>query len=234
MVSQTGTAQGTAPRHARAARWLPIVLSIFVLAFLSAAVGAQIPQDSDTPPTEQILASYEGQPVTTIDIAGRPDLKVAEFTSEFAQQPGQAFDKQKVDRTAAALKAAGHFQNVRVHVEPEAKGLRVLFVIEPAVYYGIFQFPGAERFTYTRLVQVANYVSQSPYNATEVEHDRQSLLRFFQQTGYFQAQVSTELKIDARREIVNVIFHSDLGRRATSYYSICARSQSGDSQWQNL
>ena len=214
MESQTGTAQGTAPRHARAARWLPIVLTISVLAFLSAAVGAQIPQDSDTPPTEQILASYEGQPVTTIDIAGRPDLKVAQFTSEFAQQPGQPFDKQKVDRTAAALKAAGRFRNVRVHVEPEAKGLRVLFVIEPAVYYGIFQFPGAERFAYPRLVQVANYVSQSPYNATEVEHDRRSLMRFFQQTGYFQAQVSTELKIDVQHEIVNVIFHSDLGRRA--------------------
>ena len=99
-------------------------------------------------------------------------------------------------------------------MEPEAKGLRVLFVIEPAVYYGIFQFPGAERFAYSRLVQVANYVSQSPYNATEVEHDRRSLMRFFQQTGYFQAQVSTELKIDVQHEIVNVIFHSDLGRRA--------------------
>ncbi len=99
-------------------------------------------------------------------------------------------------------------------MEPEAKGLRVLFVIEPAIYYGIFQFSGAERFAYPRLVQVANYVSQSPYNATEVEHDRRSLMRFFQQTGYFQAQVSTELKIDVQHEIVNVIFHSDLGRRA--------------------
>ncbi len=103
---------------------------------------------------------------------------------------------------------------MRVQVEPEANGLRVLFVIEPAVYYGIFQFPGAERFTYSRLVQVANYVSQSPYNATEVEHDRQLLMRFFQQTGYFQAQVSTELKIDTQHGIVNVLFHSDLGRKA--------------------
>ena len=97
-------------------------------------------------------------------------------------------------------------------MEPEAIGLRVLFVIEPAVYYGIFQFPGAERFAYSRLVQVANYVSQAPYNATEVEHDRQLLIRFFQQNGYFQVQVSTELNIDAQHGIVNVLFHSDLGR----------------------
>jgi outer membrane protein insertion porin family len=204
----------TVPRRARTARWLRLVLCISVVASLCPKIGAQIPQDSNTPPAEQILASYEGQPVTTVDIAGRPDLKISQFTSELAQKPGQPFEKQQVDRTAAALKTAGNFQNVRVQVEPEAEGLRVLFVVEPAVYYGIFQFPGAERFNYSRLVQVANYVSQSPYNATEIEHDRQLLARFFEQTGYFQAQVTTELKIDAQHAIVNVLFHSDLGRKA--------------------
>lgn len=204
----------TTPRYVRTARWLSLLLCMSLLASLSAKVGAQIPQDSNTPPADQTLSSYEGQPVTTVDIAGRPDLKVSQFTSELAQKPGQPFEKQRVDRTAADLKTAGKFQNVRVQVEPEDKGIRVLFVVEPAVYYGIFQFPGAERFNYSRLVQVANFVSQSPYNATEVEHDRQLLMRFFQQTGYFEAQVSTELKIDAQHEIVNVLFHSDLGRKA--------------------
>ena len=85
-------------------------------------------------------------------------------------------------------KLLASFRNVRVHVEPEAKGLRVLFVIEPAVYYGIFQFPGAERFAYPRLVQVANYVSQSPYNATEVEHDRQSLDALLSADGLFSGE----------------------------------------------
>ncbi len=209
-----GIAEVTAPRLARIARWLFLVLCVSLLASSSANAGAQIPQDSNTPPVDQILASYEGQPVTTVDIAGRPDLKVSQFTSDLAQQTGQPFNKQNVDRTAGAIKTAGKFQNVRVQVEPEADGLRVLFVVEPAVYYGIFQFPGAERFTYSRLVQVANYVSQSPYNATEVERDRQLLMRFFQQTGFFQAKVSTELKTDTQHEIVNVLFHSDLGRKA--------------------
>ena len=213
-MSQTGTAQVIAPRHARIARWLPLLLCMSLLAPPSAKVEAQMPQDSNTPPADQILASYEGQPVTTVDIAGRPDVKISQFASKLAQQPDQPFDKQKVDRTAAALKTAGNFQSVRVQVEPEAKGLRVLFVVDPAVYYGMFQFPGAERFTYSRLVQVANYLSQSPYNATEVERDRQLLVRFFEQTGYFQAQVSTELKIDTQHGIVNVLFHSDLGRKA--------------------
>ena len=204
----------TGPCQARIGRWLPFLLCMSVLASPSAKVEAQVPQDSNTPPANQILDSYEGQPVTIVDVAGRPDLKVTQLTSEFAQRPGQPFNKQMVARTAAALKTAGNFQSVHVEVEPEAKGLRVLFVVEPAVYYGIFQFPGAERFAYSRLVQAANYVGQSPYNSTDVERDRQSLMTFFQQTGYFQAQVSTELKIETQHQTVNVLFHCDLGRKA--------------------
>ena len=215
MVSVSRTPQVLTLRHARLARWLFFVLCICIPASsLSAKAGAQIPQDSKTPPAEQILASYQGQTVTSINIAGRPDLKDDSFTSEFAQQTGQPFDKQKIDKTTAAIKAAGNFKNVRIQVDPEAQGLRVTFVIEPAFYYGIFQFPGAERFTYSRLLQVADYVSPAPYNATEIEHDRQLLIRFFQQTGFFQAKVTTELKVDSKHGIVDVLFHSELGRKA--------------------
>ena len=213
MVFVTGTAQVTTPIRARIPKWL-LLMCIYVLASPFAKVGAQIPQDSGTPPADQILASYQGQTVTSIDIAGRPDLKTDQFRSGFAQHPGELFDIQKIDNSAAAIKDAGNFKNVRIQVEPEAQGLRVTFVIEPAVYYGIYQFPGAERFAYSRLVQVANYVSPAPYNATEVEHDRQLLTRFFQQTGYFQAQVTIELKIDSQHGTVNVLFHSNLGRKA--------------------
>jgi outer membrane protein assembly factor BamA len=214
MVSEEGNAQLTAVWRMRIARRLPLVLCISLLVSTSARIGAQTPKDSNTSAADQILDSYEGQPVTTIDIAGRPDLKIDQFASDLTQQTGQPFERQKVNSTAAALRTAGKFENVRVQVDPEANGLRVLFVIEPAVYYGMFHFPGAERFPYSRLVQVANYTSQAPYNATEVERDRQSLVRFYQEEGYFQAQVTTELKIDAQHRIVDVLFRTDLGRKA--------------------
>jgi outer membrane protein insertion porin family len=214
MMYLVGTAQAMLPRCGRAAGWLLLVLCAGAPAVMSSSIAAQTPQDSTTPPAEQILASYEGQPVTSVNIAGRPGLDVAQFSSAIVQQAGGPFDTEKVQRTAAGLKTAGKFKNVRVEVEPEAKGLSVLFVIEPAFNYGIFQFPGAERFNYSRLVQVANYTSQEPYNAIKVERDRRSLVRFFQQTGYFQAQVAAELKLDTQHEIVNVLFHCELGRKA--------------------
>ena len=122
-----------------------------------------------------------------MEIAGRPEFNSSMFASLFAQQAGQPFSKDKVDQTVTALKATGKFADVQVKVQAEAKGVRVLLILEPAVYFGIFQFSGAERFPYARLIQVANYTSQTPFNAADVEHDRQQLVSFFRQQGYFQA-----------------------------------------------
>ena len=86
--------------------------------------------------------------------------------------------------------------------------------MEPAVYFGLFQFPGAERFAYSRLVQVANYPPQAPFNANEIQQDQDDLLTFFRQEGYFQAAVRPEVQVDAAHAIANVIFHVTLNRRA--------------------
>ena len=123
-------------------RRLRIALSFLLL--LSTAGIPAIPQDTHSPsaiPADQILASYEGQNVSSIDIAGRPELTMQQFAPEFVQQAGQPFTKEKVDATVNALKAAGKFQEVRVQVDPEADGLRVISILEPAVYVEFFSSP---------------------------------------------------------------------------------------------
>lgn len=189
------------------------ILVLFFCISLATAVS-QPSKASQAQPGPAIPSSYQGQNVTAVDIAGRPEIQASQFAPSFAQKAGAPFDAEKVEATARAIKTAGKFENVGIEVEPEAKGLRVLFVIEPAIYYGIFQFPGAESFSYARLVQVANYISQAPYNSAQIERNSQQLTRFFQQEGYFTARVTTELKPDAQHGIVNVLFHCDLGKKA--------------------
>jgi len=176
--------------------------------------AASSPASSAASTASQTLSSYEGQNVTAVQIAGRPDLDSSQYASSFAQKVGQPFSNEDVDRTAAALKAATNCDSVRIQVEPEAKGARVTFVLEPAVYFGIFQFPGAERFNYSRLVQVANYPTQTPFNTDDVEQDRNFLVTFFQQQGYFQADVKAEVKVDSQHGVANIIYHVSLGRQA--------------------
>jgi outer membrane protein assembly complex protein YaeT len=163
---------------------------------------------------EQMLSSYEGQNVVSIGIAGQPGLGDDRFQAVFAQRAGQPFSGDNVNQTAAALKTEGKFRAVRIHVTPEANGVRVVFVLEPAVYIGIFQFPGAAVFPYSRLIQAANYPTQRPYNATDIENDRVALLNFFRQEGYFQAQVRSQLDVDSPHSVANVVFATTLGRKA--------------------
>jgi outer membrane protein insertion porin family len=129
--------------------------------------AAQLPQTA--PATAQILASYEGQNVTSVEIAGRPNLNSSSFSSMLVQKAGQPFDKEKIQQTVDALKTK--FEQVQLQVLPEANGVRVLLVLEPAVYFGIFEFPGAEQFPYSRLVQVSNFPPQAPFNSKEIEQD---------------------------------------------------------------
>jgi len=166
------------------------------------------------PPAAEILSSYDGQNVVSIDVAGRPQAEASRFASLLAQKPGTPFSLDEVNRSVDAVKAASRSQEVRVKVEPEAKGLRVLLVLEPAAYIGLFRFPGAERFPYSRLLQASNYMEQAPYNPAETEDDRQKLITFFRQEGYFEAAVETEVQFESEQRIANVTFHATLGRKA--------------------
>jgi outer membrane protein insertion porin family len=167
-----------------------------------------------SPETAKNLTSYEGQNVASIEIAGRPALNSSHFEPQQIQKAGEPFSQDKVDQTVSAVKAAGKFDDVRLQVDPEANGVRVLLIVEPAVYFGMFQFPGAAQFPYSRLVQIANYPIQTPFNAAEIEQDRQSLLAFFQQQGFFEAEVRSEVQVDNQHAIANINFPTKLGRRA--------------------
>jgi len=173
---------------------------------------SQVPQTA--PSTQNILYSYDGQNVTAIEIAGRPDLDSSKLTPLFPQHAGEPFSREKTEQSIAALKSAGKFSDVQLQIDPEANGVRVLLIVEPAVWFGMFEFPGAERFPYSKLVQIANYPPQAPFNAGDVQRDSDALLRFFQQEGYFEAEVRPQVNLDTGHNLANVRFAVSLNRRA--------------------
>src|SRR5579872_1887707 len=204
----------------RSGRWMHgFALLLFLFGPLwtnaQAPTGSPAQQASQAQQAEpEILASYEGQNVSLLEIAGQPDHDLSEYKSALFQQQGQPFSKEKVDQTAAALKAAGKFEDVRIQVQPQASGVRVEFVLEPALYFGIYQFPGAERFAYSRLIQIANYPTQTPFNRTDLNRGRNRLVTFFQQEGYFEAKVDPRVNIDEAHGLANVAFKVTPGKKA--------------------
>ena len=181
--------------------------------------GAAPPQSSNPAPkpTSQfadIVASYEGQTVSSVDLAGRPELKTDELRPLLSQGAGEPFSLAKVNETIERLKRTGQFEDVQPDVRPEPDGVRVMFVLQPAVYFGMYSFSGADDFSYSRLLQVSKYSSPEPYSPIDVQQSQAALELFFKRNGYFQATVRPEVQTDQAQGVANVTFHITLNERA--------------------
>jgi len=181
----------------------------------SAKTLAQKQAPATAPQVREVLPSYEGQTVASVEIAGRPELDQQQLLALLIQKQGEPFSQAKIDESIAALKNGGKVKEVELEIRPQANGVRVLLVCQPAIYFGIFEFPGADgRFPYSRLLQVSDYPPRGAYSPVDIENAQASLLKFFQQNGFFEAVANPEVITDNQRGLVNVIFHVSLGRRA--------------------
>jgi outer membrane protein insertion porin family len=159
--------------------------------------------------------SYDGQRVAAVDLVASPKISVDSLRPLVQQKPDEVYSTAKVEGTMSALKETGRFSKIEVDVKPDPGGLRVTFTLEPALYFGIFQFPGATKsFSYTRLLQVIDIPDRTPYQQDIVAKAGEALLQFLISAGYFQAQIQTESQFDEAHMLANVVFHVTLGKRA--------------------
>lgn len=165
--------------------------------------------------TATTAVSYEGQHVSSVQLAGQPDGNRRKMRALIAQPINAPYEQAKVDETVAALIKDGVAEDVEVQVAPAPEGLHVVFVLKAAYYFGVFTFPKAEKtFSYTRLLQAANYSKQEPFTQEKVEEAESSLLAFFHRTGFFAATVEPKLQTDQAHGVVNVEYDINLKRRA--------------------
>src|SRR5579863_1278485 len=150
---------------------------------------------------------YEGQNVGAIDLVGNPHRDLEPLRPLVAQKAGEPYSQAKVEASIAALAHTGQFPKVQVNVVPDPSGLRLNFLLEPAYYLGIIDFPGAVKiFSYTRLLQVVNLPDEDPYDQARIVLAQEALQKFLQHNGYFQATVRTDSRIDDAHQLVNLTF----------------------------
>lgn len=182
-------------------------------AMVLAVLGIFLESHAQQPKPGEI--SYEGQNVASVQIAGQPGVSTRDLRQLIVQPIHAPYSSEKIQESIAAIKKAGNYKDVQLDVRPQAAGLEVLFVLQPAIYFGIFDFGKATKvFTYNRLLQVANDPTQEPYTAGRVDESESNLLTFLHRAGFFLATVEPKLQTDVAHGFVNVLFDVDLKRRA--------------------
>jgi outer membrane protein insertion porin family len=158
---------------------------------------------------------YEGQNVGAIDLIGNPHRDLEPLRPLVAQKAGEPYSQAKVLASIVALEHTGQFPEVQVNVVPDPSGLRLNFLLEPAYYLGMINFPKAARvFSYTRLLQVVNLPDEDPYDKARIVLAQEALQKFLRHNGYFQAAIQTDTQIDDDHQLVNLTFSVKLGKLA--------------------
>lgn len=158
---------------------------------------------------------FDGQPVSSVDIAVREGMDINSLRKLLKIQVGQSFSADAMRESVAALQKTNSFSQVQVSLEPEQAGLHVVFILQPADYVGVIEFPGTgTRFPYTALLQAVNIPEQSPYFESLQTRGAKGLLDYLHKHGYFAAGVRPAMESDGPHRVVNLIFHCTLHQQA--------------------
>lgn len=186
-------------------RW--IILGILLVS--ASLLGDAQTKASNPPP------SYDGQRVGSVELTANPHLDTEPYRKLIAQKSGEPFSSQKVQESIDGLNHTGAFSKVDLKVQPEPAGLKLTFVLEPSYYIGMLKFPGATRyFTYSRLLQVVNLPDQSTFQQSQLATTESALVKFFQDNGFFQAKVHTDVQLDDANQLAHITFQVTPGKHA--------------------
>lgn len=153
--------------------------------------------------------------MSSVSVIANPHLNVDGLLPLIQQRAAQPYSSKAVEASVEAIKNTHGFSKVETQVTPETAGLRLSFILEPAYYVGVLDFPGATKaFTYTRLLQVANLPDEEAFDRARIPQVGAALITFFRNKGYFKSEVQPEIQLDDRNQLANVIFHVALSKRA--------------------
>jgi len=176
---------------------------------LSATLWAQTKSSVEKQP------SYQGQKVGSIELSANPKINVEQYRSLVVQKAGEPYSDKAIQDSIQALQASNAFAKVDLKVVPDPAGLKLTFILQPAYYIGLIQFPGAvKRFTYARLLQAVDLPDQNVYQQSQMPKAEDALHKLFESYGYFQAKVQTEVQNDDVNQLANIVFHVQLGKHA--------------------
>ncbi len=142
----------------------------------------------------------KGPRITDIQIAGNKKVETDTLRSKMSIKVGDPFIPSKVRQDVESLYRMGYFSDIKVDAEGYQGGLRLTFNVVERPILASFNFEGNEKLESTKLREKVNLTAYSIYNPSLVEENAEKLRLFYQDEGYYNAQVLPVIK-ETKRDV---------------------------------
>jgi outer membrane protein insertion porin family len=200
---------GTSPLPAQAAPKPPPT------AATAASAAAQAAPEPILPPLTASLTDFTGLNVADIRYEGVDFDKSDKLLSELAQKEGDPFDPEKVRQMTRRLFATGRYRNIAVRVERSGQNLTVRFLGIAQYYVGRVLIVGVKQDRLASLLEYGTKLNPgTPYKQTDAASGLDAIKVVLAQNGYFEPNVTVDLRRDDAGQQVNLTYTVAIGAQA--------------------
>lgn len=181
-----------------------------VLLALAPRVAAQLPAAPGTPAAPTAPAPIVDEIV--IQIIGPQQISREAIMAHVLQPEKAPYSQELVDRSLKSLTDTGQFEYIRTDREtmPDG-GVRVIFRIEPRPRVSAVVFKGDKAYTESRLSEEIKTTAGAIADPSQLKHDVDALIAFYQKKGYSQVKVSYSTDVNETAGTAVVTFDINEG-----------------------
>jgi outer membrane protein insertion porin family len=165
------------------------------------------PLASAQPPQRSIL-------IKELAVSGNRRVQDAVILGRLQSKLGGPFTPGLLSDDLRAIFSLGFFDDVQMRVEDFEGGVKVTFVVVERPFVRDVSFAGNQKIATATLQEKLELKLGTVYNPVEIQRAREKLKDFFEDEGYFEAQITPEVEKFPDGD-VRVLFSINEGRRMT-------------------
>jgi len=152
--------------------------------------------------------------IKELSVEGNRRVQEAVILGRVQSKLGGAFNPALLSEDLRGIFGLGFFDDVRMRVEDFEGGVKVVFVVSERPFVRDIDFTGNKKLATATLQEKIDLKLGSVYNPVDVQRAREKLKEYYEEEGYFEAQITPEVEKFADGD-VRVAFLISEGRRIT-------------------
>ena len=152
--------------------------------------------------------------IKEITVEGNRRVQEAVILGRVQSKLGAQFNPGLLSEDLRAIFGLGFFDDVQMRVEDFEGGVKIVFVVTERPFVRDVDFTGNKKIATNTLQEKIDLKLGSVYNPVDVQRAREKLKEYYEEEGYFEAQITPEVEKFADGD-VRVAFNINEGRRIT-------------------